>query len=378
MPLQKLQFRPGVNREGTTLANEGGWFESDKVRFRSGYPEKLGGWEQDGGTYNPVCDVGQTQIGGTTTAAQPPTGSNYWGVCRSMWSWNALQGSNFASLGTNLKYYIQKGVGGQFNDITPIRLTHPAIANAFTTFTGDSSRTVLVTDPGHGAVNGDFVVISAVSGSVNGITAAQLTKEFRIAYINSNQYNIVLPIGAATTAGPSAVSATFTYQINTGLDIYTVASGWGAGTWGGVVAGTATSTLATTLPGTTLSAQITNSATTINVVSTTGFESPSGSAWLGQELITYTGTTGTSLTGCTRGTGGTTAAVHFEGSSVVANITDIFLIDSASKPFAGLFPYEQVCSSCPYRVFNLLDCCSRRINVNSPLKHGCSNRPHLW
>ncbi len=99
MPLQKLQFRPGVNRESTSLANEGGWFESDKVRFRSGYPEKIGGWTKDLGPL------------GATLA--PPTGT-FWGVCRSMWNWITLSGYNLLGLGTNLKYYIQNGNGGTF------------------------------------------------------------------------------------------------------------------------------------------------------------------------------------------------------------------------------------------------------------------------
>ena len=79
MPLQKLQFRPGINREGTTLSNEGGWFESDKVRFRSGYPEKIGGWVLD--------------TGANASTLQPPAG-DYWGICRAMWNWLNLSGYN--------------------------------------------------------------------------------------------------------------------------------------------------------------------------------------------------------------------------------------------------------------------------------------------
>ena len=120
MPLQKLQFRPGINREGTTLANEGGWFESDKIRFRSGYPEKIGGWTKD--------------TGPSASTLQPPTGT-IWGVCRSLWNWFNLAGYNLLALGTNLKYYIQNGVGGTFYDVTPLRGSPPgsvAAANAFT------------------------------------------------------------------------------------------------------------------------------------------------------------------------------------------------------------------------------------------------------
>ena len=142
MPLQKLQFRPGVNREGTTLANEGGWFECDKIRFRSGFPEKLGGWVKDSGV--------------AVATLQPPSGS-FWGVCRSMWNWNSLAGANLLALGTNLKYYIQNGPDGNFYDITPIRDTATGVTSAFTVTNG--SNVVTVTDAGHGAQTGDFVTI---------------------------------------------------------------------------------------------------------------------------------------------------------------------------------------------------------------------------
>jgi len=214
MPLQKLQFRPGVNREGTTLANEGGWFECDKIRFRSGFPEKLGGWAKDSGV--------------AAATLQPPSGS-FWGVCRSMWNWNSLAGANYLALGTNLKYYIQNGPGGNFYDITPIRATDTVASNAFTTV--NASTTVLVNDTGHGAQTGDFVTISGVGGAINGIPAAALNREFQITYINSNQYSITVS-SPATSSGTTG-AATFTYQITTGLATYTVAAGWGAGGWGG-------------------------------------------------------------------------------------------------------------------------------------------------
>jgi len=296
MPLQKLQFRPGVNREGTTLANEGGWFDCDKVRFRSGYPEKIGGWVQDTGT----CQA----------TLKPPTGA-YWGVCRSMWNWNSLAGANFLSLGTNLKYYIQSGVGGQFYDITPIRVTHTGITNVFTT-TLSSPTTVTVNDPGHGAQTGDFVTISGVGGAINGIPAASLNAEFQITYLNSNQYNIVLASGAATSAGTTG-TATLAYQITTGLDIYTVATGWGAGGWGGAVTGTTTSTL---------NGSINSSATSITLTSASGFTS-SGTVVIDGESITYAGVSTNTLTGCTRGANGSRAAAHTSGA-VVTQVTSAF------------------------------------------------------
>jgi hypothetical protein len=228
MPLQKLQFRPGVNREGTTLANEGGWFECDKIRFRSGFPEKIGGWVKDTGTAATSIPIETLVADGTTTAATVPTGA-YWGVCRSMWNWNTLAGKNLLGLGTNLKFYIQNGPDGSFYDVTPIRATETIASNAFTTTNG--STTVVVNDAGHGAQTGDFVCISGVSGPINGILAADLNKEFQITYISSSQYSITVAT-AATSSGTTG-AADFSYQITTGLATYTVSAGWGAGGWGG-------------------------------------------------------------------------------------------------------------------------------------------------
>jgi len=215
MPLQKLQFRPGVNREGTTLANEGGWFECDKIRFRSGFPEKLGGWVKDSGV--------------ATATLAPPSGS-FWGVCRSMWNWNTLAGTNLLALGTNLKYYIQNGPDGNFYDITPIRDTATGVTSAFTVTNG--SNVVTVTDAGHGAQTGDFVTITYVGGAIGGMPATAIAGEHQITYISSSQYSFVATSVATSNAGPSG-TADFAYQITTGLETYTVAAGWGAGGWGG-------------------------------------------------------------------------------------------------------------------------------------------------
>jgi hypothetical protein len=161
MPLQKLQFRPGVNREGTTLSNEGGWFESDKVRFRSGYPEKIGGWQRDGGVANTSMPFGTFASGGTTTSATPSSGA-FWGVAKAIWNWLNLSGYNLVSIGTNLKYYIQNSSGGTFNDITPIRRTTSAGAVTFAA-SGVGSPVITVTDAGHGAQTGDFVAFSGAT-----------------------------------------------------------------------------------------------------------------------------------------------------------------------------------------------------------------------
>jgi len=305
MPLQKLQFRPGINREGTTLSNEGGWFESDKVRFRSGYPEKIGGWVLDQGT--------------STDLAPPPTGE-FWGVCRSMWNWLNLAGYNLLALGTSLKYYIQNGSGGNIYDITPLR--NPSgttvASNAFTTtaYTAPPSAfvTVVCNVAGHGAQTGDFVTISGVAGAVNGIPLASLNTEFQVTYISTNQFSIQVYVTASVTAGTTG-AATFTFQITTGNAAFTQNVGWGAGTWGGVVLGTAT----TAVSGGTLS----NSNTTVTVTSTTGFTA-TGSILIDQETITYTGISPTTFTGCTRGVSGAgsgAATTHVNGAAVVQSTT---------------------------------------------------------
>ena len=268
MPLQKLQFRPGINREGTTLSNEGGWFESDKVRFRSGYPEKIGGW---------VLDTGLN-----ASTLQPPAG-DYWGVCRSMWNWLNLAGYNLLALGTNLKYYIQNGTGGNV---------------------------------GHGAQTGDFVTFSGAVSLGGNITAAVLNAEFQITYISSNQYTITASVNAAAgDSGNGGASVVGAYQITTGNDIFTQNVGWGAGTWGGLITGTATNQL---------NGAINNAVTTITVDSTTGFSTPTGTLLIDSETITYTGTTGTTFTGCTRGVSGAgsgAAASHADNATVVQSTT---------------------------------------------------------
>jgi hypothetical protein len=299
MPLQKLQFRPGINREGTTLSNEGGWFESDKIRFRSGYPEKLGGW---------VLDTGSN-----ASTLQPPAG-DYWGVCRAMWNWLNLSGYNLLALGTNLKYYIQNGTGGNFYDVTPIRTTTTAGEVTFAAVNG--STTITVTDAGHGAQTGDFVTFSGAVSLGGVITAAILNAEFQITYLTSNTYTITSSVAAnSSDVGNGGASVVGAYQITSGNEIFTQNVGWGAGTWGGIILGTRT----TAVSGGTLS----SSNTTVTVTSTTGFTS-TGSILIDSETITYSGVTATEFTGCTRGVSGTgsgAATTHADGAAVIQSTT---------------------------------------------------------
>jgi len=222
MPLQKLQFRPGVNRESTTLANEGGWFESDKVRFRSGSAEKIGGWVADTGT--------------TNAALTPPAGS-FWGVCRSLWNWITLSSYNLLGVGTNLKFYIQNGTGGTFYDVTPLRLTTTAGDVTFAATNG--STTLTVTDVAHGAQTGDFVTYSGAVTLGGVITATVLNKEYQVVAVTSNNvYTITSAVAAnASDVGNGGSATVGAYQITTGSDVYTTSVGWGSGGWGGINTG---------------------------------------------------------------------------------------------------------------------------------------------
>ena len=223
MPLQKLQFRPGVNRESTTLANEGGWFESDKVRFRSGSAEKIGGW---------VADTGSA-----ATSTLPPTTGSFWGTCRSLWNWITLSSYNLLGVGTNLKFYIQNGTGGSFYDITPIRSTTAAGDVTFAATNG--STTLTVTDAAHGAQAGDFVTYSGAVSLGGVITATVLNKEYQVVtVISNNSYQITSTVAAnASDVGNGGSATVGTYQITTGSDVSTVSVGWGAGGWGGITTG---------------------------------------------------------------------------------------------------------------------------------------------
>jgi hypothetical protein len=197
MPLQKILFKPGVNRENTRYTTEGGWYQSDKVRFRQGTPEKIGGWAR--------ISV-----------------SSFLGVCRSLWNWITLGNLNLLGVGTNLKFYIE--LGGNYNDITPIRAA-AVLSNPFATV--NLSTTVTVTDTAHGAVTGDFVTFSNAA-PVGGL---DLNAEFQITVIDVDSYTITTTAATSTASGGgSTVQAV--YQINTGLVAEVPLSGWGAGGWG--------------------------------------------------------------------------------------------------------------------------------------------------
>ena len=205
MPLTKLQFRPGINRDVTSYTNEGGWRDCDKVRFRLGYPEKVGGW-------------------------QKYSSSTYLGSARSLHNWVALDGSNYLGIGTHLKYYIEEGQ--TFNDVTPIRSTTSAGDVTFSAANGSS--TITITDSANGANQFDFVTFSGAASLGGNVTAAVLNQEYQIQrLISSNQYEITVSVTAnGSDSGNGGSSTVGTYQINTGLDTSVGGTGWGAGTWG--------------------------------------------------------------------------------------------------------------------------------------------------
>ena len=299
MPLQTLKFRPGVNRENTSYANEGGYYASNKIRFRSGQPEKIGGWAADTGV---------------TASALKPTVGVLWGVTRSMWNWLNLTGYNLLAMGTNLKYYIQNGTNGFSYDVTPLRFTTGAGEATFAATTG--SPIITVTDIAHGAQAGDFVTYSGAASLGGNITATILNAEFQItSYVSSNQYTITASVNAtAGDTGDGGSSVVAAYQITTGTDIYAQNVGWGAGTWGGIVFGTATNQL---------DGSINDSVTTITVDDTTAF-SAAGNILIDSENISYTSKNSTQFLGCTRGLSGTgsgAAASHADNAIVTQSTT---------------------------------------------------------
>jgi len=206
MPFSKIIFKPGVNRENTRYTNEGGWYESDKIRFRQGSPEKIGGWTQY-------------------------SSSIFLGVCRSLWNWITLSAQNIIGAGTNLKYYLT--IGNQYFDITPIRST-TTLTNPFTATA--SSSTITVSATAHGALINDFVTFSGATGLGGNITAGVLNQQYQITSVpNVNQFTFTATATANATdasGSPGGGTVTAAYQVNTGPAFQTPFSGWGAGSWG--------------------------------------------------------------------------------------------------------------------------------------------------
>ena len=289
MPLRKLLFKPGINQDTTSYANEGGWRDCDKIRFRLGYPEKIGGWEK-------------------------LSSSTYLGSARALHNWIALDGSNYLGIGTHLKYYIEEG--GAFNDITPLRPPDPGSPDTLQTGSGDvtfaatnGSATITVTDTLHGVIEGDFVTFSGAASLGGLITDTILNAEHQIvSIINANSYTITASVAANSSdtnnGGSSVVGA---YQINVGLDSTVGGTGWGAGLYGGVAAGALETTIN---EGGTFSA----SDTTLTVANGTGI-STNDLILIDNEILKVTNVATNDLT-VTRAQSGTDAATHANGATV--------------------------------------------------------------
>ena len=222
MPLSKILFKPGIDREGTEYDNTGGWFDINLVRFRKGRPEKFGGWSKD-------------------------SSNTYLGTARALHAWTSLGGSKYLGLGTTFKYYIKEG--DSYSDVTPIRKT---TTDGIVFSATNGSSTITATDNAHGAVKNDFVTISGAASLGGLITDAVLNQEYQITSVTTNTYtftakdsdgNAVVANSSDSGNGGSGVDGV--YQINVGLDVYITGTGWSSGAWGEGTFGSTTALSAT-------------------------------------------------------------------------------------------------------------------------------------
>ena len=211
MPFIKLQFKPGVNRDQTDYSNEGGWYECNKIRFRSGYPEKLGGWVK-------------------------ATPSPFIGVCRQMWNWITTFSDNFLAMGTNEKVYIE--AGGYYNDITPLRTVNPIRTTPITdnsVYTSTTTPTIvtITLSSVHNAKTGNYVTISGVTGPIGGVPASQINGNHQITVLNTFSFTIAVtgPV-TSNVSGSGGTAISIKFEIDTGNPIAVNGYGWGTGTWG--------------------------------------------------------------------------------------------------------------------------------------------------
>lgn len=210
MSLIKLQFQPGIDRDRTNYSGEGGWWECDKIRFQSGFPEKIGGW----------------------TKRSPYT---FYGVCRQMWNWITSYGDNLLAMGTNNKLYLE--IAGYYYDITPLRDVDPVIASPITNnsiSTGAGLQEVVFNlTTAHNMVDEQFVTISGVTGNPGGIADANINGNHKVKVIDADSFSIIADAAALTTAtGVGGTTITIEVEIAPGPPIATNGYGWGVGTWG--------------------------------------------------------------------------------------------------------------------------------------------------
>ena len=290
MPMTALKFKPGIVSDITSLSNEGGFVDGDKVRFRFGFPEKFGGWEKY-------------------------SDNQYLGSARRLHNWVALDGSDFMGIGTHLKYYIEEGQ--TFNDITPIRSTVTTNVTFTTNTTSGTASQVIVNSNAHGANVNDFVTITNAEGAdaVGGIPASAIGdssgKEHQIIEIvSSNAFKIDVGSNAtsvATGIARSSGSVTLNFQLNVGLDNTVGGTGWGAGQWSGTTSGA----LATQL-----NEALDASETGVDVDDETGMNTANDVILVEEELMLVSATTDDNTMTVTRGHSGTDAATHADNTLV--------------------------------------------------------------
>ncbi len=207
MPFLKLNFKPGINRDTTNYSGEGGWWDCDKIRFFSGFPQKLGGW-------------------------QKATSETFIGVCRQVWNWITSYSDNFLAVGTDIKLYIE--VGGYFYDITPLRTTLSSTDTDNCVDTTNGSTTVNINVIDHGCLSGDYVTISGVTGDVGGVPDAEINAEHVVTRVDADNFTITVTTAATSTvSNGGGTSIDIECQIHPGYPSTTLGYGWGIGNWGG-------------------------------------------------------------------------------------------------------------------------------------------------
>ena len=214
MPLKSITFRPGVSREGTNYANEGGWYACNKVRFRSGFPQNIGGWQK----FN---------------------SNSYTDVCRSLRNWTSIIGNNYTGVGTNIRFFIE--FSGTLYNITPYRLTVSPLTPANPLSLTSGQTTVSITYANHGASTNDYILISGAVMTTSGVPAAEINTTHQITVLDTSTFTFRVTTPATTTASDGGAVIVLKFEASAGLPINVIGLGWGTGTWGRSTWGSAVS-----------------------------------------------------------------------------------------------------------------------------------------
>ena len=214
MPLKSITFRPGVSREGTNYANEGGWYACNKVRFRSGFPQNIGGWQK----FN---------------------SNSYTDVCRSLRNWTSIIGNNYTGVGTNIRFFIE--FSGTLYNITPYRLTVSPLTPTNPLSLTSGQTTVSITYANHGASTNDYILISGAVMTTSGVPAAEINTTHQITVLDTSTFTFRVTTPATTTASDGGAVIVLKFEASAGLPINVIGLGWGTGTWGRSTWGSAVS-----------------------------------------------------------------------------------------------------------------------------------------